>query len=62
MKFLTEEECKYLEKALEEYEKNGKTQKKCLRCGSDLVFEVTKSSYSIRCFKNCGLTLVGRGI
>lgn len=46
---IREEEYILAEKAYEEYELNGITDKKCPRCGGSLIFENDGSAYRIKC-------------
>lgn len=49
------------EKAFEEYEEEGSTERRCLRCGGRFVFETRGNSYRIRC-ENGDYQLTSRGI
>ena len=57
----TEEESLYLEDALGEYEDHGFTDKKCLRCGGELVFFIRPSAHAFSC-KGCDLYSTVRGL
>ena len=51
----------YLEAALEQYETEGQTSKKCIKCNSNLAFNVKESGYSIKC-TSCDFIYTVRGI
>lgn len=50
----TIEEHKFLVGAENDIIKNGKTEKKCPRCGNKIIVEEAGTSYSVRCkTENC---------
>ena len=48
--------------AASERSENGSTQRKCLKCGSELEVEFTPSSYMVTCVGEGGVLVTGRGI
>lgn len=59
---ITDKEAVFLDSIDEELAKEGKTDKKCPRCGNDIILERLGSSYSIRCKNEDCIGLVYRGI
>jgi hypothetical protein len=49
MRPVTEEEVDNAHAAVEEEERFGRTDRRCLRCGGRLIFEDRGSGYIIRC-------------
>jgi hypothetical protein len=59
---ITREEYNFAEEAYDEYLRDGKTNKKCPRCGSDFVFITVESGYTLKCkTENC-FSVTVRGI
>lgn len=50
------------EKAFEEFQKTGKTDRRCLRCGSKLLFYDGGSGYKIWCDRKDCFQMTARGI
>jgi hypothetical protein len=61
-KLTYEEEGENAELALEEGERTGHTERRCLRCGGEFIFHVTPSGYSIKCARENCFVLTARGI
>ncbi|MCC8073230.1 MAG: hypothetical protein LIO62_03800 [Clostridiales bacterium] len=59
---MTKEEIGLLDEADIEIGKYGKTDKKCPRCGNDIILEEGRSSYTIRCKTDNCISLIFRGI
>lgn len=58
----TIKEHKFLVEAENDIAKYGKTEKKCPRCGNDIIVEEAGTSYSVRCkTENC-IVATFRGI
>lgn len=58
----TLEEHKFLVSAENDIVKYGKTNKRCPRCGNEIIIEDETSSYSVKCrTKNC-ITAEFRGL
>lgn len=58
---VTEEELDYAEAAIEEEKAAGKTDRRCLRCGTRYIFEDRGSGYIIRC-ETGDFRITSRGI
>ncbi|MCC8073060.1 MAG: hypothetical protein LIO62_02915 [Clostridiales bacterium] len=58
---MTKEEIDLLDSADDEIAKYGKTDKKCPRCGNDIILEEGRSWYSIRCKTDNCISLDFRG-
>ncbi len=55
-------EHKFLVSAEDDIIKNGKTEKKCPRCGNSIVIEDKNTSYSVRCKKDDCIVAEFRGL
>lgn len=57
-----EREFENAEKALEEWEKTGKTDRRCLRCGGEFRFYSAPSGYKVWCKRENCFVMTVRGI
>jgi hypothetical protein len=58
---VTEEEVDNADAAIEEEERLGTTNRRCLRCGGRLIYEERGAGFVIRC-ENGDFKISGRGI
>jgi len=58
---VTREEYIASEKAFAEYRSEGKTDKRCIRCGGEYIFEEKNNSYRIKC-TGCEFVITSRGL
>ncbi len=58
---VTREEYIAAENAFTEYRFKGKTEKRCIRCGGEYIFEEKNHSYRIKCAE-CAFVITSRGL
>jgi len=59
---LTDTEFETIAKAVEEYERLGKTEIKCPRCGKPFLIDIAGNSYTLRCESADCIAITSRGI
>jgi len=59
---LTESEANYAEDAIEEIRTQGKTDKRCVKCGKEFVLEDFGTGYIIKCKTEDCFKLTSKGI
>lgn len=59
---LTDKDFELIDEVLEDYKKNGTTDKKCPYCGKSMKYEECGNSYEVRCETDGCIREVFRGI